>query len=800
MFVKTNFLIILIMIIFSLSFSSYAQSITTLTIREKESVTTQNYPLIFGHVFKKGEVTNSVAVKVGSQLLSTQFDIKRKYDDNSVRHGIISVILPEISANQDLQIELIKSTANANTDAMTKAEILGGGIESEIRLTDLSGSGYSGSLTAYLNQTITDCADIDYWLSGSVVTEILLNQKLNNSLNASWEVRHYPGWDGIRISNSIENVQSDFRGNVNYAVDIQMGDITHPLSSLYSKPTFQHNYNARWRKVLWIGNEPPQVEIRYDVHYLINSGHIMNYAVDEFQVPEETIAGSYSRWESTDHDIMETGYIQTYFPTTGGREEIGVLPTWTTRYLFSMDNRMREIMLNHAEMFSGCPIHYRESDTSRSFYGHIVSIDDRPTVWIDREDFQWQDDNDRLPEPIGSEETVWYIDRAHQASFAYIPYLITGEKYYLDELYYWAGYDLGASNFSYREENKGLIKDQVRGEAWAIRNIAEAAALAPDDDIEKVYLEEKVQNNIDEWLNEQIQNEQGSRYPFNAWGINTSGRNNGVFENEQDETNIYGNTSGWMEDWVILILTHMKELGYNTKPIIDIYHSFVINRFSHPDFNWYNGGAYHFPLQFTVDKIPRIQVERDAGPYLETWKEANESYTEQPNDFITNDYPFSYNYKALAALSCVTEYTVEQNLDNGSSNNANGLDTYTWLKDNLYNRDKLNDNPTWALVPRIMTSIKSNKNGITDGYTLKQNYPNPFNPKTIVNYELRITSYVELSVYDILGQKVATLVNGHKTAGKHKVTFNGANLPSGLYFYKIETKEFSKTGKMILMK
>lgn len=85
-------------------------------------------------------------------------------------------------------------------------------------------------------------------------------------------------------------------------------------------------------------------------------------------------------------------------------------------------------------------------------------------------------------------------------------------------------------------------------------------------------------------------------------------------------------------------------------------------------------------------------------------------------------------------------------------------------------------------------------------YSLEQNYPNPFNPSTKINYLLKETAQVDLSVYNLLGQKVKTLVNEKKEAGSHTVSFNAGELSNGLYIYKITTSDFTSTKKMLLVK
>jgi hypothetical protein len=84
--------------------------------------------------------------------------------------------------------------------------------------------------------------------------------------------------------------------------------------------------------------------------------------------------------------------------------------------------------------------------------------------------------------------------------------------------------------------------------------------------------------------------------------------------------------------------------------------------------------------------------------------------------------------------------------------------------------------------------------------SLSQNYPNPFNATTTINYALPVAGNVRLQVYDIMGRAVATLENGIVPAGYHKGTWNAQGMPSGLYFVRLSTNQFSETRKMMLLK
>jgi hypothetical protein len=95
---------------------------------------------------------------------------------------------------------------------------------------------------------------------------------------------------------------------------------------------------------------------------------------------------------------------------------------------------------------------------------------------------------------------------------------------------------------------------------------------------------------------------------------------------------------------------------------------------------------------------------------------------------------------------------------------------------------------------------ENNKNKIPSAYVLHQNYPNPFNPTTKINYELQITNYVDLSIYNTLGQKVTTLLSQRQNAGIYQVQWDATEYAGGVYYYQLNAGEFQDVKKMILIK
>jgi hypothetical protein len=110
---------------------------------------------------------------------------------------------------------------------------------------------------------------------------------------------------------------------------------------------------------------------------------------------------------------------------------------------------------------------------------------------------------------------------------------------------------------------------------------------------------------------------------------------------------------------------------------------------------------------------------------------------------------------------------------------------------NVYNSAILMQNPT---------GIGSNNGGIPSQFRLYQNYPNPFNPSTVIAFDMPKDGFASLKIYNAIGQEVASLIDGNIKAGVYQKVFNASSLPSGIYFYKLVTDNFSDVRKMSLIK
>ena len=162
----------------------------------------------------------------------------------------------------------------------------------------------------------------------------------------------------------------------------------------------------------------------------------------------------------------------------------------------------------------------------------------------------------------------------------------------------------------------------------------------------------------------------------------------------------------------------------------------------------------------------------------------------------------SYKSKLFAGLLYHNQHWIFSSTNYGESWDIEAHE-FTWLWDMKAFDDKLwaaRGDGLWYRDIDTGTDVKEPENDLPEDFNLLQNYPNPFNPETNISYSIPGDSQVTLKVYNTLGEYVATLVNEFQQRGEYTKTFSAANLPGGVYFYRLKSGEFTKTGKMILIK
>ncbi len=166
------------------------------------------------------------------------------------------------------------------------------------------------------------------------------------------------------------------------------------------------------------------------------------------------------------------------------------------------------------------------------------------------------------------------------------------------------------------------------------------------------------------------------------------------------------------------------------------------------------------------------------------------------NDMLTMFYDLADS--SGSDLNAPSSMMIKPQIGFGNAgSNANGYWRLTATDDNATNVDS-GIVYRWWLEFEQPTGIVSNLSAAD--FKLHQNYPNPFNPNTIINYELQITGYISLKLFDITGKQIRILEEGLRNAGSHEISFDAAGLPSGNYFYELRSGDFSVVKKMTLVR
>lgn len=415
----------------------------------------------FGQVLPMG---SAYGLQIGD--LPTQNDIKNVWDDGTIRFVIVSAWVPEAG---DYPLWAADPEFGAFTPAVPNAQV---------RLT-ISGTQYTATLPTNFNT-------YDPWLVGpnvmegrAIVTPVRAGGQGHPFLRVYFDFRGYN--DGAsRLDVTVENTLDQAGATaVTYNVNILVGGV-----SRFQRNNVQQGYLTRWRHV--VNNLlPDRAAVTNDMEPVFQANALPRFL--------PIVVNAVLPPTGPTFDILGPGSLDPYMPNHGGRPELAPYPDWTARYLVHGDPVQKDYVLAHGDLAGSWPVHVRESD------GRMVSIDERPNYWLD-----WRADPGDRPAGDLSATGPLVPDNAHQPSLAYVPYLVTGDRYYADELAMWANYVLLVTFQDLYNNARGgslgfLQPNEVRGIGWGLRNLVDAAAYVPDDHPMKWYFVMKVLYNL-YWL------------------------------------------------------------------------------------------------------------------------------------------------------------------------------------------------------------------------------------------------------------------------------------------------------------
>jgi hypothetical protein len=234
------------------------------------------------------------------------------------------------------------------------------------------------------------------------------------------------------------------------------------------------------------------VNVQHDVEALEKTGLVQNYDLTT-GVAASLVATEASQMAAPGFGaVLGNAGVTQYMPMTGGRPDLGPTTEADTLWLMTQDPTAAQYALAQANAAGSIPWHFYNPAS-----GEYLTTTANPKLWVDYRGGMYG--TTALTQPVpGSTLTGWTPDPAHQPDLDYAAYLMTGDRTYLDELNAQASYDVLAQSPT-RQGALGIVADgegQVRGQAWDLRAIVEAAAANPNGSAEKAYFTQRETNNF----------------------------------------------------------------------------------------------------------------------------------------------------------------------------------------------------------------------------------------------------------------------------------------------------------------
>ena len=657
-------------------------TVVGLTIEELSGSNQTSVPVTFGQIFAPGEIPTGslIAVRLadGSQnLLPSQVNKKATHADGSLRHAVITTRLPTLVANSQQGIEIVVVDAVSTAASVQLADLLTTNFTGQVSLT-VSGTTYTASIVDLLNTTQSQT-----WLSGSEVSEWMVTAPFKTAggtehphLTARFNVRAFASFDSVRVDVTVENNWAYVTAPQNFVYDTTVSICGN---NVYSKTGLTHYHHARWRKTFWCGNEPA-IHVKHDTDYLIDSNAIPNYDRN-MVIPESDLASMEVSFTGSKTEPNGIGLASAYMPGTGAHVDIGPIPRWSIRYLLSQDKRAKDAMLGTDNLAGSWSTHYRDKNTGRP-----ILLSDYPYMTVIGNASDTQNpatgQYESFPTCGGDCSTPYEHDLAHQPSFAYMSYLVSGDQYYLEELQFWANYNLLQSNPHYRGFEKGLFKSgQLRGQAWSLRTLGQAAYITPDINTLKGYFVDRLSDNLTYYKDSYI-----GGVKDNALGVITDGYSV-VYNSDRG-------TATWQEAFFTWSSGYLVELGFTeAQPLLNWKATFPVSLMTDSGFCWIYASSYYLNVRdsssnaiySTFAEVYQASISDD----LTTCQNSNSAPGQAVGEMVGYaSEPTGYPANIQPALAVST-----------ISNQANSLDA--WAKfDNRTVKPNYSSFPNFAVIPR----------------------------------------------------------------------------------------------------
>ncbi len=612
--------------------------------------TLKNVPVTLSRVGARGDFLDGITPMIGDRKLPAQVDVLRRSDDGSIRHALVSFVLPELAAGGNVKVDWLNERPSDPPPfqwefdkAKFDARLVLVTEEGEVLTSDV-GKAIAGAWSS--SQRVTVLYD------GPVMKEFEIHDvpvdaagTADPHIEIFWRLRVFTGRSSVRVAAVVERCKARKKSGpepIQYkfsGMKLTCGD-----KVLCEQGPYDHLDQSRYRIVAWTDGGLEDIHRRPDFEYWCKGKFVPRYRWVNVKSRDEVDSFYDMRNEMRVHPqrrqgILENGIILRHMPNTGGRWDLGPYPSWVVAYLLAGGGPKTYRAILHADGNGGGVffIHVRQDGAP----GYDVSTVEQPPL-----DRGYRIPLYRLPD--GTRPPA-QPDHAHAPSIGYISYLLTGDKYYAEEVSFWAAYHMG------EWPHKGLKWQSMdRSFAWSLRQVVDAAFILPDDHPLVGYFTDGVNKCLDEMTDGLVKSGRQVHCPP-AGVFQCSGRQNWVNAMR---------CSTWMYSWVVWALGNAADKGFdNAPPVRDWAAEYIVGLYTSEDeFKAPDGNVYRYDPRDAMPystAIARLETKVIDRKVTVTDKSGNKS-TKTVKGLEVVDWESKYldNYGAIW-------YYTKQNVDNG---------------------------------------------------------------------------------------------------------------------------------------
>lgn len=555
--------------------------------------------IVFGQGFKKGELLPSECLKVAGGPTSFYLTQSQKslWQDGSVKFSILSGKLP-VSYGVESTVQIQKGQCPPQFPFITIGKALEDTSLNPIVKLTIGTDTYVASL----RDGISKYGNTN-WITGDISDFLSKADFVNQAtgaihplLVARFETRASTNGSFLRVGAIVESSWAyEPYYDVKYNVSILNGE-----TELFKKDNLTHLNHSRWVKYFQLKGIENKT-LKHDFRYLSSAGLLPAFN-PLLKMPATVPTATYAKLTTADYEVLGPGPIVPGMGTTGALPYIGPLPSYQSMLVISNDQKLKDYTIEAGRLAGTFQSKYRDKATDEA-----LSIEDYPFASKAAPAY-----NKVMARPeylvLCKTGYTCSIDKrvkdSHQPQLTYLPYILSGDHYFLEELVFWLADNLTAQNAEYRGYEKGTMsRAQVRGQGWFLRDLGFTLNVTPESHPLKPFLNRVLKNNLDKYLAMRDASDGSGSLGY----INSYLAGGYVI-------------SPWMDDFFTFAAGELVASGHDDwKQVLEWKARFTNARMLDPNFCFVFASEYHVPA--APGDLIGSEPSKRTGDFFKTWAE-----------------------------------------------------------------------------------------------------------------------------------------------------------------------------------